>query len=848
MTENLFWSKTTEDGQPGVSVYQHMINVGRVAQGLAEANPGLLKLFNLRLQEIGALAALHDIGKISPGFQMKCSAWLEKHRLQEIARRGWKGCMESDHGKVSHAAIQKFLLKQGLPRKPSSLVACVLGAHHGCLTLPNEGGYRLQKAICESSSNIDWEKERNDASSQIWDFFQADKSYIQLDRDSPACWWLAGLTSIADWIGSDEHFFPPEQEEKTSDVKDLAHERVFSIGLQNPYIRPGLSFYDLFGYQPYDMQRKVLSVITEPGVYVIEAPMGMGKTEAALGAAYQLLSAGKARGIYFALPTQATSNRIHIRMDDFIRRISPESPSTKLIHANSWLIESEAIPEPSIHEKNGRDWFSSAKRALVAPFGVGTIDQALLGVVAAKHFFVRHFALAGKVIILDEIHSYDTYTGTLVEKLIAALEQLGCTVIVLSATLTAHRKTQLLSLPYVCDIEESIPYPLITGKRQGTSITPVDTESPPTRKVYVDFIAENDALAKAVLLAKKGGSVLWICDTVDSAQDTFTRIKPLCDTGIKLGLLHSRFTFNRREELENEWMERLGKDSPTRCGCILVSTQIAEQSVDLDADLVISELAPTDMLLQRMGRLWRHKREWRPNSGPEFCIIEEAENLSSLKVFDTDRIKRTLGGKSYVYAPYVLLRTLDLWKTRFHQNDHFISIPDDIRSFLESTYAPMENEPPHWNELSIEWFGSGEAEITLASREVNLWSSSRDDQEGVQTRLNEKPTIPLLLCLKKDKNSFSFIDGSNSVVDNNSFCLSTARSINKNLINIPKYCFEDNAFKSNILSEYIHGNYVIGTVSAENHIEVAGLKNEYSLYYTNDLGLMIVKRLIKEKV
>jgi CRISPR-associated endonuclease/helicase Cas3 len=134
--------------------------------------------------------------------------------------------------------------------------------------------------------------------------------------------------------------------------------------------------------------------------------MGCGKTEAALAAAYQLIAAGKAAGLYFALPTQVTSNRIHLRVQPFVERISLHPAEVRLAHGASWLAETkppvELRPASSDidaleHVRAGRSWFAFAKRALLAPFGVGTIDQALLGIVAAKHFFVRQFGLAGKV-------------------------------------------------------------------------------------------------------------------------------------------------------------------------------------------------------------------------------------------------------------------------------------------------------------------------------------------------------------------------------------------------------------------------------------------------------------------
>lgn len=830
-----FWAKTTEDNTPGISVYQHMFNVGCVAQCLADMNPVLMKLFELRSSEVGALAALHDIGKISPGFQRKCQAWLEGNHLTKIERNGlWITEMEGDHGKISHAVIQKFLKNKGVSRETSSYLACVLGAHHGRLNTPNERGYQPHGAIQESRSGIDWDEERITAASAIWSVFKADIEYLNFNEESPAYWWLAGLTSIADWIGSDEHYFPVDhQKGECIDAMAVACGSLASIGLQKPIVKAGLSFYDLFEFQPNDMQIKAMSVITAPGVYVIEAPMGMGKTEAALGAAYHLLESGRAQGIYFALPTQATSNRIHLRMENFIKKFSLDSIRTKLIHSNSWLMRDELTPK--IEEKSGRDWFASAKRALIAPFGVGTIDQALLGIVAAKHFFVRRFALAGKVVILDEVHTYDLYTGTLINTLITTLENLGCIVIVLSATLTNQRRDQLLSSFDGSENNPSdMPYPLISGRTNGLPMRQATATPPGPRKVHVEFIDVNLASVKAISLAQKGGAVLWICDTVDSAQTIYEHLKSKKKLDFKLGLLHSRFPFWRREDLETEWMQRLGKNGENRCGCILISTQIVEQSVDLDADMIITELAPTDMLLQRIGRLWRHERALRPNLQPEYFIIKEEKELSELKTISTSAIKSALGGKARVYAPYILLRTLNFWG-----DISSITIPNDIRTFIESTYASMDDEPSTWTELSNEWFGSNSAKEMLASLNSNVWQVALQDSEGVQTRINDMPTVMVVLCTENNGNRFIFIDGTNEVVEESTYSLSVARAINKNLVKIPKYCFYENYPLSTAFTNYLYGDQALGIVAVDAKVTIEGVKEMYSILYTNEFGLKI---------
>jgi len=484
----------------------------------------------------------------------------------------------------------------------------------------------------------------------------------------------------------------------------------------------------------------------------------------------------------------------------------------------------------------GGDWFSSTKRALLAPFGVGTVDQALLGIVAAKHFFVRHFALAGKVVILDEIHSYDVYTGTLIDKLITTLEALGCTVIILSATLTGKRRGKIISCIEDGKEEADMPYPLITGRKECHTLEPAAVTPPKSQTIKVDFISNENAAKEAILLARNGGAVLWICNTVNAAQKQYQKFKELAQVDFPIGLLHSRFPFWWREKLEDEWMERFGKSGTTRCGSILVSTQIVEQSVDLDADLLITELAPTDMLLQRIGRLWRHKREHRHVDAARVCIVEEKNSLEELRSMESKAIEKALGSKAHVYAPYVLLRSLEVWKAQGEQ----VLIPLQIRQMIESTYKDQEIEPASWGELFGTWWGTDSAKKMEASRSCNLWTVALDDEEGVQTRLNELPTIPLILCLSLVRHTAVFIDQSNGILGDDQFKLATKQALHKNMVKVPEYCFEQIKLCA-AFSDYLFGKQTVGIVTEDGTVDVSGLKNGTRLFYSDELGLVIEK-------
>lgn len=841
-----FWAKTIVDDQPGISVFHHTLNVGNVARQIAESRVNTLSFFNIKPETVAVMAALHDIGKISQGFQSKCAKWLEQTGMKEISTaQGWQNFEKHiadahAHAKVSQFTVQNLLLQDGMKTKSAIHWAVAPGAHHGYLHRPDERG--LQEIV--GMKNDEWEQERQQVARQLIEALAGELPKAEISKESAHLWWLAGLISVSDWIGSDETYFPADRDLDLSESKQRAQDAVKAIGFALPEARRGLGFEELFPFPQNELQRVTVDAITEPGIYVVEAPMGMGKTEAALACAYRLICEGKANGIYFALPTQATSNRIHLRVDDFVRKVWPDVLDTRLIHANSWLMGNLSQPMPASTTKGkesddaraGRDWFASAKRALIAPFGVGTVDQALLAVVAAKHFFVRRFGLAGKVVILDEVHSYDFYTGTLIRVLCETLEKLGCTVILLSATLTPERRTALLGNSDMPEIDD---YPLISGKLSaGIFIKPRSAQPPEEKKVHIVFVENENALRDAWKQACNGACVLWICNTVSRAQSIYAKLEILAQEQTEspaLGLLHSRFPYFRREELETYWMELLGKVSENRRGCILVSTQIVEQSVDLDADLLITELAPTDMLLQRIGRLWRHPREGRSAKRAECWIIKEAASLGELRVMNKEEIRKTLGAKAWVYAPYVLLRSLEIWSARDEQD---ITIPTEIRSLLESTYAEREETPEGWLAWECEMIGKGRALESTALMAANIWSVALEDQEGVQTRVSEVKSVQLILTTERKGKQLVLLNGEQANLSDDTFRLDTARALHRNLVKVPKtefaaFCTED------ATSRYVRGEQAVALVQPGGSVSIAGLKDGRSLHWHIDRGLEI---------
>jgi len=645
----------------GITVSTHCQIVGHVALELIRRQPQWLQK-SLYPQGSELVAAAHDLGKVSPHFQEKI--YSATGELLGI------GKAELDNTLGGHAAISQACM-QGIASK---FIPEILGRHHG--SSPSNVGLPKDKVY----GVPEWQQNRLNLLAELKNHFACDWPTI---RDENQANVLSGLTCVADWIGSGSLFdgVHPDGQPDTTPWKERIGEAIDRAGFVGFKVQQNLSFDDVFTFQYREAQNKLIHAVKGPGIYILEAPMGIGKTEAALYAAYEALTQGSATGIYFALPTQLTSDKIYDRMNSFLAKVLAEDCKFRslLLHSSAWLRDTELGEEGM----PGNGWFSSRKRGLLAPFAVGTIDQALMGVMNVKHGFVRTFGLAGKVVILDEVHSYDSYTGTIIDKLVQTLRELNCTVIILSATLTAERRADLLGQG-----SNEAAYPLVSAAPKG--ITPFYLPVAETDSATVSVSVKNDdseALEEAICRAERGEQVLWIENIVTESQDRFKIIAAraqACGKKIECGLLHSRFQRIDRKCNEDKWVKTFGKEGHAKrkeCGRILVGTQVLEQSLDIDADFLITRICPTDMLFQRIGRLWRHREAdtLRPDEAKR-----EAWILAP-PLEDSSKESGIWGKSGKVYLPYVLYRSLDVWqgKTR-------VSLPREIRPMLEATYAEQD--------------------------------------------------------------------------------------------------------------------------------------------------------------
>lgn len=710
----------------GRSVVDHCQIVGSVARQLIARYPDSLRD---RLFPEGAClaAAAHDIGKVSPYFVEKLRRKFSRHDPALIPRLDIDPNLESQWG--GHAGVSQVTAKA---LRAPQFVPEILGQHHGFP--PNVLGIT---GTADIFGGEPWLAQRVKLVEVLKQALNSDWPTIQSEAQSRL---VAGLTTVSDWIGSGALFENPglpwvHNIEKAID----------DAGFMPPEFKQGLTFRQVFGFSARGAQQHLIDQVVGPGVYILEGQMGLGKTEAALYAAYRMLDAGKATGIYFALPTQLTSNKIYDRFNSFLADVLREDCKHRslLLHGTAGLLEGTDLGEEA---RPGGSWFNQSKRGLLAPFAVGTLDQALMACMNVKHGFVRAFGLAGKVVILDEVHTYDAYTGTILDSLIKLLRSLHCTVIILSATLNKERREQILG----CDLS-SDAYPLITSVPLDEPAQEHAVVVPDTHTVSIKLIGDEAiAISEAIARAKSGQQVLWIENTIGEAQKRFLHFAEIGqDAGFACGLLHSKFTLEHRDAIEKKWVDLFGKAGwPIRAqqGRILVGTQVLEQSIDIDADFLVSRFSPTDMVLQRIGRLWRHTET--PRSKQARC---EAWLLAPDLDVAIATPEQAFGSSAFVYSPYVLCRSLEVW-----QDVSELQLPSSIRPLIERTYVSRVESG-----LMMTWLDQlengtkrqiGSNSLRQLARLTVAESGSREPEHKAQTRYSQNGTLEVLVLRSATRN------------------------------------------------------------------------------------------------
>ncbi|MBK1691211.1 CRISPR-associated helicase Cas3' [Ectothiorhodospira mobilis] len=610
-------------------------------------------------------------------------------------------------------------------------------------------------------------------------------------RLAPMTWELAGLATLSDWLGSNDAFFP-----YCAEPMPLADywERRALPGARQVLKQTGLleapvavafpGFREAFSLCPTPLQAWAESagLADGPQLLILEDITGSGKTEAALTLAHRLLAAGQGRGLYFGLPTMATSNAMYHRLGPFYRTLFPVEtrPSLVLAHGARHLEDAfmeSVVPEPKADRNYTREdrtasaecraWLAdSRKTALLAEVGVGTIDQALLGVLPRRHQSLRLLGLADKILVVDEVHAYDPYTTGLLKTLLAGHARQGGSAVLLSATLPhSLRRALVLSWQKGRDIHGEEPaadhFPLATQVHdEGVNEYKISAGMSRSRSLPVHFLHGEAEVQKAVIeTARQGGCACWIRNTVDEAISAFEAIRGQLAEPERAILFHARFTMADRQRLEARVLQAFGKDSTAteRAGRVLIATQVVEQSLDLDFDCLVSDLAPVDLLIQRAGRLHRHCRN---ADGNRLCEAGARDGRSrpALRILAPewaddpapDWIRSLLPGTAAVYGnPVQLWRTMGVLR-----EEGKIDLPGRARVLMEAVYGDGLEAPAGLQQAEAEhWAGervaAASARFNALDLELGYGRSAEgagwDDDQEIGTRLSAERTVPVVL-------------------------------------------------------------------------------------------------------
>ena len=721
----LLWSKSRDEKGHYHPLLYHLLDTAAVAEELAArpaGRPWVQTIAKGLSLPIGAahglvlfLVALHDIGKASPGFQIlrlgnpHIAEDPEANQSSASLPKGpWpppepKHCHESF--KMVEYVLGDVVGRAGDDkgeRRVRRALAQAVGAHHG--EFLSHAEVREPPSIPPVMDEAEeWQKPWVQARSGIirtlrrWLDAPAAAVGLQPDNLAAACVVLNGLTVLSDWIASSSELFQPvggaDPEWYIGEARRRARAAVERRRLDGYVVVPGpVTFESLFPAlsSPRPLQRSVQELEHTEAcarLVVIEAPTGEGKTEAALLWAAKLWSDAvpnaQARGLYFALPTIATSRDIHRRrVKPFLQGITPEGSSVVLQLVNSQADIGEpdyaraSATQTGEHDQDERvemeTWFLPRKRALLAPYAVGTVDQAMMAALNVRHVCLRLLGLAGKVLVIDEVHAYDLYMTTIIKRLVEWMSAVGTSVVMLSATLPSRKRRELVEAcgGSLAAGESPSPdaYPLVTIVEADGRVRTLEPRAGPQRlPVRLEWRPDGEdhrhANAQALLdRIASGGCAAWICNTVREAQEGYLAVKTAAEVlpeadRPEVILFHARFLHDDRKRIEEQVVGKFGPDNgtlPRPHRAVVVATQVVEQSLDLDFDVLMTQFAPVDLLLQRAGRMHRHldvrPSEKRPEGVRRPCML-----LLQPK---------TAGGEAYfgpyglIYEPFVLIKSL----------------------------------------------------------------------------------------------------------------------------------------------------------------------------------------------
>ena len=710
---------------------------------------GLEDLDEVTVARLCVLAALHDIGKVNMGFQTK--VWRSED-FGDGGRPSWAGWAghtadlvpvlkgrdrETNDWFLNALGWNEILTWDNDGGNTASAMFVAAMSHHG-EPLNLFDTKEPNPAVWEPFRGMSPEVYVRRLSGLVRRWFPAALTQNRQPLPSAPSFqhMFLGLCTLADWIGSDEHHFK-FLDEPRDDYIQVARERAAAametIGLdvsEQRRMSTGVpDFPDLFDIAesppPNAIQQAVYETQLNEPLLVIESETGSGKTEAALWRFARMYEAGYVDGLYFALPTRAAAVQIHDRVNRFIARMFPNSERPEPVLAVPGYVRAgdfggRHLPDYEVWWEDSPDetarrrrWAAeSSKRFLAAQIAVGTVDQAMMAALQVRHSHMRAACLARNLLVIDEVHASDPYMRVIIEALLNTHIGSAGFVILMSATLgSAARRRWVIRPRRESDLQPQsmldaidTPYPALTvGGRDGEGVMGVG-ENGQNKSVRIEansLMNDFDQVAhRALEAAHRGAKVLIIRNTVEYAVRTQVAIEGQSsdsDKGVLftcngVAAVHTgRFAAGDRRLLDAEVENQVGRDR-TAGGRIIVGTQTLEQSLDIDADLLITDLCPMDVLLQRIGRLHRHDRDDRADGYTEPRVIvltPSDQDLSSLLSRASGGTSRNgLGPSGFVYPDVRVLELTRRLIAEYSETRRVCQIPDMNRELVERTTHP----------------------------------------------------------------------------------------------------------------------------------------------------------------
>lgn len=767
-----YWGKARPENSGTAACHllpYHCLDVAAVGMVYLRRNPALSNLFTRALrcsdQEWPGWAAfwltLHDLGKFSEAFQSQRSElFAQWHggrqpspdrpytvRHDSLGQWVWKGVLFD-----SALDEQWFGPVPRSHRAGLDAWARAVTGHHG-QPPASSGSHVTHYSEADEKAVIDFVTAMHQlllptSAAELPARFESTDFEKVSQRLS---WWFAGVAVLADWLGSNTRYFPycdqvMPLEKYWLRAQGQAERALADAGVLPVAVQEHGSLQDFFPYitnpSPLQCWASTAAISSGPQLYFLEDVTGAGKTEAAVTLAYRLMAAGEADGFFVGLPTMATANAMYERLAGVYRKLFGGDPSLMLAHGSNRLVDdfARSVLPAGVAERDRAQkdetatarctaWLADHnKRALLAAAGVGTIDQALLAVLHSRHQSLRLLGLFRKVLIVDEVHACDAYMQRVLESLLEFHARAGGSVILLSATLPGHMKQALADAFARGTGTECVPdlaspaYPLVTGWQASDPGGLVQAALPSRpdvcRRVRVDYRSAVDEIEGEILEALKDGkSVCWIRNTVADAMEACERLSAKSSTVSPL-LFHARFSLHDRLQKESEVLSSFGKESgeARRSGRLVVATQVIEQSLDVDFDLLVSDLAPIDRLLQRAGRLHRHVRDARGDRLPEPgvdargipCMIVHGPAFTSSP--NSKWFASMFRGGGAVYPDHG-----QLWRTARELQSGYFDMPADARRLIETVFAKDDGDlPSGLRNISARAEGQALADVSIA--------------------------------------------------------------------------------------------------------------------------------------